>query len=94
MDDITVADSYSKAEAFNSYFSSIFTSENSSTMPHMEGAPFPDMPSISISTEEVYHQLSNLQSNKASGPDKIPAYFLKKTAPLIAPILFLFSSHL
>ena len=81
--------SCSKVEAFNSYFRSIFTSENSSSMPHMEGAPFPDMPSISILIEEVYHQLSNLQSNKANGPAKIPAYFLKKTAPLIAPILFL-----
>ena len=43
------------------------------------------MPLISISIEEVYHQLSNLQSNKASGPDKIPVY----SASLIAPILFL-----
>ena len=33
--------------------------------------------------------MSNLQSNKASGPDKIPGYFFKKTASLIAPILFL-----
>ena len=46
---------------------------------------------ISISIEEVYHQLSNLQSNKASGPDKIPVYFLKRITPLIALILFLFS---
>ena len=50
-----------------------------------EGAPFPDMPPISISIEDVHHQLSNLQTNKASGPDKIPAYFLKRTASLIAP---------
>ena len=89
VDDITVADIYSKAEAFNSYCRSIFTSEDSSSTLHMEEAPFPDMPSISISIEEVYHQLSNLQSNKASGPDKVPVYFLKRTTPLIAPILFL-----
>ena len=81
--------SYSKTETFNSYFRSIFTSEDSSSMLHMEGAPFPDMPSISISNEEVYHQLSNLQSNKTSGLDKILEYFFKRTAPLIAPILFL-----
>ena len=65
-------DSYSKAEAFNSYCRLIFTSEDSSSTLHMEGAPFPDMSSISILIEEVYHQLSNLQSNKASGPDMIP----------------------
>ena len=89
VDDITITDSYPKAEAFNNYFRSVFTSEDTSSMPHMRGAPFPDMPSISISIEEVYYQLSNLQSNKASGPDNIPVYFLKRTAPSIAPILFL-----
>ena len=73
VDDITITDSYPKAEAFNNYFRSVFTSEDTSSMLHMGGALFPDMPSISISIEEVYYQLSNLQSNKASGPDNIPA---------------------
>ena len=82
-----ITDSYPKAEAFNNYFRLVFTSEDTSSMPHMEGAPFPDMPSISISIEEVYHQLSNLQSNKASGPENIPAY-LKRIVPFIAPIIF------
>ena len=89
VDDITVTDSCPKAEAFNNYFKSVFTSEDTSFTPHIAGVSFPGMPPISISIEEVYHQLSNLQSNKASGPDKIPAYFFKKTASLIAPILFL-----
>ena len=39
--------------------------------------------------EEIYHQLSYLQSKKACGPGKIPVYFLRRTAPLIAAILFL-----
>ena len=89
MDDITITDSYPKAEIFNNYFRPVFTSEDTSSIPHMEGAPFPDMPSNSISIEEVYHQLANLQSNKASGPDNIPAYFLKRTVSFIASILFL-----
>ena len=57
VDDITITDSYNypKAEAFNNYFKSVFTSEDTFLMSHMEGAPFPDMPSISISIEEVYH---------------------------------------
>ena len=89
LDDITVTDSYPKAEAFNNYFKSAFTSEDTPFTPHIARVSFPDMPPISISIEEVYHQLSNLQSNKASGPDKIPAYLLNKTASLITPILFL-----
>ena len=56
---------------------------------HVEGAPFPDMSPIIISVEDVHHQLSNLQTNKASSPDKIPAYFLKRKASSIAPVLFL-----
>ena len=89
VDDITVTDSYPKAEVFNNYLRSVFTIEDTSFTPHIAGVSFPDMPLILIAIEEVYHQLSNLQSNKASGPNKIPAYFLKKTALLIAPILFL-----
>ena len=43
-----------------------------------------------ISIEKVYHQLSKLQPiQQVSRPDNIPAYFFKRTAPLIAPILFL-----
>ena len=94
-DDITVTDSYPKADVFNNYFRSVFTSENASSTLHMEGVPFLDMSPISIYIEEVCHQLSNLQSNKASGLDKILAYSLKRTAPLIPYILFpIFQSSL
>ena len=53
VDDITITDSYPKAETFNNYFRSVFTSKDTSPTLHMKGAPFPDMPSISISIEEV-----------------------------------------
>ena len=47
VDDITITDSYPKAKAFGNHFKSVFTSEDTSSMLHMEGASFPDMPSIS-----------------------------------------------
>jgi len=45
------------------------------------------MTPITISVEDVAYHLSTLQTNKATGPYKIPAYFLKRAAPSIAPIL-------
>ena len=39
--------------AFNDYFTSIFTQEDLSTLPTISGIPFPDIPPISISVEGV-----------------------------------------
>ena len=89
MDDITVTDSYPNAKAFNNYFRSVFTSEDTSSTLHTKRALFLDMPPISISIEKVYHPISNFQFSKSSGPDNIPAHFSKRIALLIAPILFL-----
>jgi len=44
-------------------------------------------PPITISVEDAAYHLSTFQTNKATGPNKIIAYFLKRTAPSIAPIL-------
>lgn len=78
MDSTTVSNSSSKANAFNTYFASVFTHEDLSSIPHIDGTPFPMMAPITISTDKVVHQLLNIQSNKASGPDKILAFFQKR----------------
>jgi len=87
IDDTTISDSPSKAEAFNKYFASVFSHEVSSSVPTLNESPFPELASITISVEDVAYHLSTLQTNKATGPDKIPVYFLKRTAPSIVPIL-------
>ena len=52
VNDITITDSYPKAKAFNNYLRSVFTNEDTSPTPHMEGAPFQvRMPSIPIPVE-------------------------------------------
>jgi len=56
-------------------------------VPTLNGSPFPEMATITISVEDVTYHLSTLQNNKTTGPDKIPAYFLKRTALSIVPIL-------
>jgi hypothetical protein len=68
------------AEMFNTYFASVFTTDNlpdsseeSSTDPHMT--------ELIIIELEVEHMLKTLDSNKATGPDGIPARLLKVTIP-------------
>ena len=45
------------------------------------------MTGLTISTSEVVEILRNLDTNKAAGPDEIPARILKKTAEKIAASL-------
>ena len=45
------------------------------------------MPNIVITISGVLKLLQNLKPNKASGPDNIPAKFLKENAEELAPAL-------
>ncbi|CAG4952044.1 unnamed protein product [Colias eurytheme] len=45
------------------------------------------MPDISIRQKDVLHIMRNLDVNKASGPDGIPAIVLKTCAPELSPVL-------
>ncbi|CAG4956470.1 unnamed protein product [Colias eurytheme] len=45
------------------------------------------MPEIRIKQKEVLNEMRNLDVNKASGPDGIPAIVLKTCAPELSPIL-------
>ena len=45
------------------------------------------MTELILSELEVEHTLKSLDSNKATGPDEIPARLLKVTTPVIAPSL-------
>ena len=75
-----------KAHILNTHFQSVFTQENMDT-PHMQHNPFPDIPHLDITTNGIRKLLQTLDSNKAPGPDNIPAYILKTYAPILAPIL-------
>ena len=85
----TLTDSHQKSNAFNDYFTSILTQEDLSSLPKMNDSPFPEIPHISVSVNGVANLLHNLNPHKATGPDGIPAYFLKELSHEIAPSLTL-----
>ena len=76
-----------KATLFGSLFSSNSSLDDSNasvppTMPLSNSMPTPI-----ISVRKVRRVLASLKIDKASGPDRIPAWFLKQFAAEIAPVL-------
>ena len=84
----TFSDNVSKANILNNQFSSLFTTDNDCSSV-LEGHSYPDISAIQIDTQGVINLLHNLDPHKASGPDGIPARFLKETCNSIAPVLVL-----
>ena len=82
-----IFDSKGKATAFNDQFSSVFTSENVSTMPDLGQSAFPAMDHINVTCDGVLKLLQSLDIKKATGPDTLPARLLKEFADEISPIL-------
>ena len=71
-----------KAESLNSYFHSVFTQEQT-PIPNVGTSPFLSIPDLQISLE-CFYKLSQLNPNKACGPDEIPAIVLKKASHSIS----------
>jgi len=82
-------DDLSKAESLNNYFSSVFTQEGNSPLPHLPDTDYPSIDPIEVSIEGVSMILQSLDPCKACGPDNIPTRFLKETAAELAPSLTL-----
>ena len=84
-------DAKSKAKALNSYFKSVFTKEDTENLPNLADPSsevlFPNISDITFSVEGIRQLLSNLDTNKASGPDEIPSFILIQFAVEISPIL-------
>jgi len=85
----THTDPLSKANIFANYFSSVFTNEDTSNIPTMDGEPLPCIDAILIHVEGIAELLRNIDPNKANGPDQLPARFLKEVSLEIAPALTL-----
>ena len=64
-----------KADVLNTFFSSVFTRENTTNVPHTEvgeksgGITLTD---IRVTPKAVQDKLSKLNPNKAQGPDQVP----------------------
>lgn len=77
IDDKPVCDSLAIATSFNTYFQSVFTTDN------LEMITFPSnsqcsVDDISISVEGVLNLILNINVKKSSGPDDIPNVFLHR----------------
>ena len=86
---LTLSEDSAKANALNAQFASVFTREDTSAIPNLSGTTYPTMRPISVTVEGVASLLSNLDPCKVSGPDGIPARFLKDMANDLAPLLTL-----
>ncbi|KAL8604168.1 hypothetical protein ACOMHN_047380 [Nucella lapillus] len=73
------SDNCSKAEILNNQFKSVFTEEDLSHMPNKGDSPYQAMDDITVTEKGVQTLLRNLQPNKATGPDSIPAFILKSS---------------
>ena len=76
-----------KAEALSRQYSSVFTMEDTSSLPSKGPSPFPTMPDITITVAGVEKLLASLNPRKASGPDQVPTRILKEHASTLAPVL-------
>ena len=63
-------------------------------MPKLEGPPTTDMNNIEITQSGITKLLSELNADKAPGPDKLPNLLLKYVAKEISPFLTDFSNTL
>ena len=76
-----------KANIMNETFTSVFTKEDLENLPSKGPSPHPKVPPIEIHTSGITALLKKLNPHKATGPDNIPARFLKETADELSPAL-------
>ena len=88
-DGVAHSDPRMKANILNNQFSGVFTTEDTSFIPHIEGTPSPDMHHFSVTVQGVKKLLLDLDTHKAAGPDNIPTRYLKDCADELAPAITL-----
>lgn len=81
------SDSKQKADILNSQFQSVYTQENTDSIPDKGPSPHPTMTGLKIQPAGVTKLLRDLKPHKASGPDSIPTFFLQVAAEELSPIL-------
>jgi len=86
-DGVTHSDPSKKATILNKQFAGVFTTEDTTDVPTMDGDSYPDMPHFTVRAEGVQKLLLN--HNKAFGPDNIPTQLPKDYAEDITPALTL-----
>ena len=87
-----------KADTLNNYFSTVFTVEDTSSIPSLEKCSKSDgfsLQDMRVTPDAVKKKLRELDSNKAQGPDQIPPKVLKELSnELAVPLSKLFNISL
>lgn len=86
VDETVVSNGREIAEAFNGYFSTMFTLENG-ILPHYPPSHLSGIPDFEVSDEGILNLLLRLDVKKATGPDGIPNIFLRRYAEWISKYL-------
>jgi hypothetical protein len=81
------SDTTAKTNILNDQFVSVFTKETTSNLPDKGPSNTPAMNDININWKGVHKLIINLNVNKATGPDQVPAFILKVAANEVAPAL-------
>lgn len=76
------------ASAFNTFFSSVFTREDHSSIPEFPELDYPFMAPVDINIEGIIKLINNLKVSTSSGLDNINSKILKNTIPTSSQILF------
>ena len=84
LNSVSTSDPHSRTMLFNSFFNSVFTTSDF-TLPPIDCMPTPSsqLSSITVTTDEVYTQLSSLDTSKACGCDCISPSLLRLCASAI-----------
>ena len=70
-------DSIKKADILSNQFKSVFTHEDTTAIPHIQGPNYPPIPSLDVTPLGVTKLLNGINPKKAQDPDEIPCRILK-----------------
>lgn len=71
-----ISDTKEISHAFNTYFNSVFTDDNSVIPPFSNAPCYSPITDVSVSEQGILNLILNLDTKKGAGPDNIPNAFL------------------
>jgi exonuclease III len=73
------------ANIFNNFFQSIFSNNTNLPLPNINTYEDDNLRNVTLTEEEVYKELTQLNPSKAQGPDNLPTKVLKDCAQELTP---------